>query len=105
MTVTTLTETTDKKTVIREDNGFITDVYSIQKVDKLLKDNRDLRNMERPKMLGNTQRHVQHVAEIPENLYYDLCHKHGTPQENPQFWKKWLNDKDNFAFRTSEVTV
>lgn len=105
MPITTIKETTDKKTVIREDNGFITDVYSIQKVDKLLKDNRDLRNMDKTPMIGNTQRHVQHVAEIPENLYYDLVAKHGTPQQNPKFWKTWLNDKDNFAFRTNEVTV
>ena len=105
MTLTTIKKTTDKKTVICEYNGFITDIYTIQNVDKLLNDNSELRKMEKQSMVGNTQRHVQHIAEIPENLYYSLCHKHGTPQQNPKFWKAWFNDPDNRAFRTNETTI
>jgi len=56
-------------------------------------------------MIGNTQRHMKHVADIPSTLYYDLVGKHGTPKENPRFWKAWLNDYDNRFFRTSEGTI
>jgi len=106
MTVKTLSETTDKKTVVREnDAGFVTDIFTIQKVDPLLAANRDLRNADKQSMIGNTQRHMKHVADIPSTLYYDLVGKHGTPKENPRFWKAWLNDYDNRFFRTSEGTI
>ncbi len=50
-------------------------------------------------LLGNTQKHHNHVAEIPAVIYYDMLRKLGQPSENPKAWKKWLNDPDNKAFR------
>ena len=50
-------------------------------------------------MLGNTQKHHKHVAEIPAVIYYDMLRKLGQPSENPKAWKKWLNDPDNKVFR------
>lgn len=40
------------------------------------------------------------VASIPDFLFYQLSATLGLPKENPKAWKKWLNDKDNLAFRT-----
>lgn len=41
-----------------------------------------------------------HVATIPDFLFYDLVRKLGWPKDNPKGWKRWLNDPDNRAFRT-----
>ena len=106
MTTKTLSETTNKKTVVQfDEKGFVTDIFSVHKADKLLQANRDKRNADQQPMLGNTQRHMKHVADIPQALYWDLVKKHGTPRDNPRFWKQWLNDYDNRFFRTSEGSV
>jgi len=53
-------------------------------------------------MLGNTQRHQQKVAEIPATVYYDLVKKLGEPRhDNLKAWKRWLNDPENRAWRTT----
>jgi len=52
-------------------------------------------------MIGNTQRHHQKVAEIPETLYYELLAKLGNPKHNKKAWMKWLQDSDNKVFRTT----
>jgi hypothetical protein len=52
-------------------------------------------------MIGNTQRHQQKIAEIPSVIYYDLLKKFGQPRDNMKAWKRWLNDPDNRAFRTT----
>ena len=51
-------------------------------------------------MIGNTQRHAQHVAEIPNVVYNHLLEKFGPMRENQRAWKQWLNDHQNRAFRT-----
>jgi hypothetical protein len=51
-------------------------------------------------LIGNTQRHLQHVAEIPNVVYAHLVEKFGPIRENPKAWKAWLNDSENRAFRT-----
>ena len=56
-------------------------------------------------MIGNTQRHMQHVAEIPNVVYNHLIETLGTPQENPKGWKAWLNDSQNRDFRTGGGNV
>ena len=102
MTIKTLKETTNKKTVAQfDDAGFVTDIFSIHKADKILAANRDKRNADQHSMVGDTQRHMKHVADIPQALYFDLVQKHGAPRDNPRFWKQWLNDYDNRFFRTS----
>ena len=42
----------------------------------------------------------RHVAEIPNNLFWELVRKFGKPKENQRAWKAWFNDSDNAAFRT-----
>ena len=54
-------------------------------------------------MIGNTQKHWQHIAEIPSTLFLELTQKFGDPTNNPEAskkWKRWLNDSDNRFFRT-----
>ena len=52
-------------------------------------------------MIGNTQKHQQKIAEIPSVIYYDLLKRFGQPRDNMKAWKRWLNDPDNRAFRTT----
>ena len=52
-------------------------------------------------MIGNTQKHHQKIAEIPETLYFDLIKKLGHPKYNQKAWMKWLQDHDNKHFRTT----
>ena len=60
----------------------------------------------RPKsMIGNTQKHLQKVADIPAPIYYELINKFGQPRDNPKAWKRWLNDYDNRFFRTTGGTI
>jgi hypothetical protein len=56
-------------------------------------------------MVGNTQKHWQHVAEIPATVYLELRAKLGEPKDNPTEWKRWLNDYDNRFFRTGGGNV
>jgi len=48
----------------------------------------------------NTQRHIQHVAEIPNVVYNHLLETLGPPAQNPKGWKAWLNNSENRDFRT-----
>ena len=107
MTLRRVSKTGNRETLIQQDDhGCVTDVYTIQKADKLIDKNRTQRNADRKgSLIGNTQAHLKEVADIPANLYYDLVGKHGTPQQNPTWWKRWLNDYDNRVFRTSEGSV
>jgi len=56
-------------------------------------------------MIGNTQKHLQKVADIPAPIYYELIEKFGQPRDNPKAWKRWLNDYDNRFFRTTGGTI
>ena len=77
-----------------------------QNIDNLIKKNREEQNAYRKdSLIGNTQRHQQKVAEIPTALYHKLLLELGEPRDNPNGWKKWLNDYDNRVFRTSGGSV
>ena len=77
-----------------------------QNIDNLIKSNREQQNEYRKNsLIGNTQRHQQKVAEIPTALYHKLLIELGEPRDNPNGWKKWLNEYDNRVFRTSGGTV
>lgn len=41
-----------------------------------------------------------HVATIPDFLYYQLLAKFGSIRHNRKAWLRWLDDPDNRAFRT-----
>ena len=77
-------------------------IETVQNVDGI-KDmaKEDLANHRLGSMIGNTQRHYQKVAEIPNTIYYDLLQKFGSPQQNQKAWFRWLQNNDNKAFRTT----
>jgi len=86
------------------DGGFIFE--TTQNVDALLQENKKQANEYRNgSLLGNTQRHQQKVADIPAGLYHELVQKFGRPKDNPNAWKRWLNDYDNRFFRTGGGNV
>jgi hypothetical protein len=48
------------------------------------------------------RQHQQKVAEIPATLYYEMVKKLGEPRhDNLKAWKRWLNDPENRAWRTT----
>lgn len=52
---------------------------------------------------GNWKGDVHHVASIPNVIWADL-QRRGIA-DNPKRLKKWLNDRDNRAFRTKRGRV
>lgn len=54
---------------------------------------------------GNTQRHMQKIAEVPLAIYHQLWAKYGDPKHNPKPWNRWLNDPDNRHFRTNSMRL
>lgn len=96
--------------IISKENGKVTKmkfegdqtfIETEQQVDHILEHNKRKSNSyEKGSLIGNTQKHQQHIAEIPVTIYYELVKKYGTIQQNPKDWKKWLNDPDNRFFRT-----
>lgn len=81
------------------DKGFI--IEKRQEVDAILDANKaQAAEYRKGSMIGNTQRHWQHVAEIPATVFLELRAKLGEPKDNPTEWKRWLNDYDNRFFRT-----
>ena len=90
-----------KKTYLTSDSdglGIITETET----SPLVKHNRSAEADWRPgSMIGNTQKHIQPIANIPTVIYYDLLKRFGSYKDNPKAWKRWLNDPDNRAFRTT----
>tara|TARA_A100000172_G_C3042672_1_gene111132 strand:- start:689 stop:1015 length:327 start_codon:yes stop_codon:yes gene_type:complete len=77
-----------------------------QHIKHVLEENKKKANAyQRGQMVGNTQKHWQQVAEIPNNVYLELRQKFGEPRDNPKAWKRWLNDYDNRYFRTGGGNV
>ena len=90
------------KEVVMDQRSDGTDIIeTTQRFDTLVKLNRQMNNdYSKGNMIGNTQRHMQHIAEIPNVVYNHLIETLGTPQENPKGWKAWLNNNENRDFRT-----
>ena len=92
---------TRKEVAMHQNSDGSVYIEQQQEFGDLLKINKQMANDYSPgSMLGNTQRHVQHVAEIPNVVYNHLLEKFGPMRENPKAWKQWLNDQENRAFRT-----
>ena len=90
-----------KETVMEFNRDGEATVIQKQKVDHIIESNKQQMNgWEYGKLIGNTQRHHQKVAEIPNQLYMQLREKFGHPADNPKDWAKWLNDPENRFFRT-----
>jgi|TARA_B100000242_G_scaffold278336_1_gene235872 hypothetical protein len=95
-----ISKTKDKEVVIKEEAGE-TVIEETQNVDHILDYNKRQQNdYVKGSLIGNTQRHQQHVAEIPVTIYYQLLKKFGHPNKNQKAWKKYLNDPDNRYLRT-----
>lgn len=103
-----------KKTILKNDLKTSTlhfneggMVYETKhKIDGILNNNKAQANDYQPgKLIGDTQRHKQKVADIPTALYFELVQKFGQPKDNPKAWRKWLNDPDNRFFRTGGGNV
>lgn len=75
-------------------------IVSTQKFDKLMELNKFMNNGWQKGQMRGTQKHIQHVAEIPNVVYHHLLETLGDPRENAKAWKAWLNDSENRAFRT-----
>ena len=89
-----------KEIVLHKDADGYT-VEQKQHVKEVWERNLRARNAYEPNsLIGNTQRHHQQVAEIPNVLYWQLRQKFGSPQQNPKDWFRWLNDPENRAFRS-----
>jgi len=91
---------TGKQTFLRQESDGSTFIDKTQNFDQLLKINKQMSDDWRKGDLVGTQKHVQHVAEIPNVVYHHLLKTLGKPSENPKAWKEWLNSSDNRAFRT-----
>lgn len=91
---------TGKQTFLRQESDGSTFIDKTQNFDQLLKINKQMSDDWRKGDLVGTQKHVQHVAEIPNVVYHHLLKTLGKPSENPKAWKAWLNSSDNRAFRT-----
>ena len=89
-----------KKTWMEFDRDGEATIVQQQEISPILEANKQSQNAwEYGKLIGNTQRHHQKVAEIPNLLYVQLKEKFGHPADNPKDWAKWLNDPDNRHFR------
>ena len=72
-------------------------------LDPMLDLNQELRGIEDQSMIGNTQRHMQHVASIPLPIYYLWKSVLGDPHLDETANKKWiarLNSSEFRKFRT-----
>lgn len=91
---------TGKEIYMNQGSDGSTVIETTQNFDTLLKINKQMADDWRYGNMRGTQRHMQHVAEIPNVVYHHLVEKFGKPSENPKAWKQWLNDNENRAFRT-----
>jgi hypothetical protein len=101
------------KRLIRHDPGRGISVYldidpvtgefvftEVQKVAGLqTRINNQANDWRKGSLIGNTQRHAQQVAEIPMIVVHRLM-RDGIWGDDKAL-RKWLNDRDNRAFRTS----
>lgn len=92
---------TRKEVTLHQNSDGSSVIEQRQEFGDLLKINKQMAGDYQPgSMIGNTQRHLQHVAEIPNVVYNHLLERFGPIRENPKAWKAWLNDSENQAFRT-----
>ncbi|REJ67616.1 MAG: hypothetical protein DWQ28_06465 [Proteobacteria bacterium] len=92
---------TRKEVTIDQNNDGSTVIHQEQRFDGLMRLNKQMNNdWRRGDLAGNTQRHMAHVAEIPNVVYNHLLEKLGPIHQNQKAWKAWLNDHQNRDFRT-----
>lgn len=69
-------------------------------VDDTLEANRDMRSTATKGWQGDWHK----VASVPLNVYYDQLHE-AVQQDDMRHVARFLNDSDNFKFRTKEGNV
>ncbi len=89
-----------KKVELVTDTDGSRRIVESQTFDPLLKLNKHMSDDWKPGQLIGSQKHIAHVAEIPNIIYNELVQKFGRPNDNPKAWKQWLNDNQNRVFRT-----
>tara|TARA_R100000353_G_scaffold25741_1_gene21947 strand:- start:659 stop:979 length:321 start_codon:yes stop_codon:yes gene_type:complete len=92
--------TTGKEINLHQESDGSSYIEQTQRFDNLLKINKHMADDWKYGQMRGTQKHMAHVAEIPNILYAELVQKFGKPADNPKAWKQWLNDSENRAFRT-----
>jgi hypothetical protein len=97
---------TRKEVSIEQNSDGSSVIHQKQRFDDVLKLNKQMSGgYSKGCMIGNTQRHMSHVAEIPLVVYNHLVETIGPMRENQAAWKKWLNDNENRDFRTGGGTI
>lgn len=100
-----ITDPQTGKTVWLQSDSEGDHIVTEQRFDPLLKINKQMNDDWQYGQMRGTQKHIQHIAEIPNVLYHHLLKTLGKPSENPRAWKRWLNDGENRAFRTGGGNV
>lgn len=100
-----ITDPTTGKTVYLQSDTDGDHIVTEQRFDTLLKINKQMSDDWNYGQMRGTQKHMAHIAEIPNVLYHHLLKTLGKPSENPKAWKQWLNDSENRAFRTGGGNV
>ena len=90
---------TKKEVHMHQNNDGSAVIETKQRFDDLITINRQMNNDYKANNMMGTQRHTQHVAEIPNVVYNHLLETLGKPSENPKAWKAWLNNSENRDFR------
>lgn len=88
------------QTILHQNNDGTDHIEQRQDFNGLMELNKQMNNDWQYGQLRGSQRHMAHVAEIPNVLYNELVKKFGRPADNPKAWKQWLNSNENRAFRT-----
>lgn len=89
------------RTVWARSNGDGTTTYRTDyRVDPTIDVNTAQRNMARKDWAGD----YHHVASIPLNVYWDQLAE-ASRQGDDKYISRWLNDRDNRAWRTKEGRV
>lgn len=81
-------------------NGKETVIRTDYPVDATIAENEAIRKEAGKAWKGDWNR----IASVPLNVYYDQLHA-AEQQNDHKYVKRWLNDVDNRAFRTTEGKV
>ena len=75
---------TGKQTVMRQESDGSTFIENTQNFDTLMKLNKQMADDWRKGQLTGTQKHVQHIAEIPNVVYHHLLEDARQAQRKPK---------------------
>ncbi len=79
------------------DGSFVFKEYA--RMDGIFDLNTELRSISDAPNIGNTQRHMQHVASIPLSIYYLWKTTLGDPHTDPKAEKLWMQRLNSIEFQ------